>query len=105
MTTLHVTLRDGSEREIVGKNGISIMETLRDGGVDDLLALCGGCRSCATCHVHIDESWASRLPEMSADENDLLCSSNHRTETSRLSCQVILNDSLDGLVLKIAPED
>ena len=64
------------------------MEVIRDAGIDELLALCGGCCSCATCHVHVDPDFAARLPPMSEDENDLLDSSDDRDETSRLSCQI-----------------
>jgi 2Fe-2S ferredoxin len=69
------------------------------------LALCGGCCSCATCHVHVDPDFAALLPPMSEDENDLLDSSDHRNETSRLSCQIHLTAALDGLRVTIAPED
>ena len=63
------------------------------------------CCSCATCHVHIDPAFADRLPEMGEDENDLLDSTDHRNETSRLSCQVPVTVALDGLIVTIAPED
>jgi 2Fe-2S ferredoxin len=81
------------------------MEALRDGGCDELLALCGGCCSCATCHVLIDPAYVDRLPPMSSDEDDLLDSSEDRTVRSRLSCQVIVSDDLDGMAVTIAPED
>src|SRR3546814_4631144 len=81
------------------------METLRDHGVDDLLALCGGCCSCATCHIYVDPQYAVGLPPMSDDENDLLDSSYHRTDQSRLSCQLNVSTQLDGMTFVIAPED
>lgn len=81
------------------------MEAIRDAGNDELLALCGGCCSCATCHVHVDEAWIAKLPPMTADENDLLDSSDHRSATSRLSCQLPFSDALDGLRVTIAAED
>ena len=105
MPKLIVVTRDGEEREIDGEAGLSVMEVIRDAGVDELLALCGGCCSCATCHVYVDPAFADALPAMSEDENDLLDSSDHRNETSRLSCQVVLSDALDGLRVTIAPED
>ena len=74
-------------------------------GFDELLALCGGCCSCATCHVHIDPAFADKLPQMSDDENDLLDSSDHRDENSRLSCQIPLTAELDGMTVTIAAED
>jgi len=105
MPELIVTTREGEERRLEGEVGVSVMEVIRDGGVDELLALCGGCCSCATCHIYIDPAFAELLPPMSDDENDLLDSSDHRKETSRLSCQITLSDDLDGLRLAIAAED
>ena len=105
MPKLVLTTRDGKKSVITGSSDASVMETIRDAGVDELLALCGGCCSCATCHVHVDETWIDKLPPMSADENDLLDSSDHRSATSRLSCQLLFNDALDGTRVTIAAED
>jgi ferredoxin, 2Fe-2S len=105
MAKLLVTTRDGTEHEVEGQAGLSVMEIIRDAGFDELLALCGGCCSCATCHIHVDASFASKVAPMSEDENDLLDSSDHRNETSRLSCQVPFSDALDGLRVSIAQED
>ncbi|WP_375395298.1 2Fe-2S iron-sulfur cluster-binding protein [uncultured Sphingomonas sp.] len=105
MPTLIVTTREGEERSLAGEAGLSVMEVIRDGGIDEILALCGGCCSCATCHVHVDAAFADRLPAMSEDENDLLDSTSDRTATSRLSCQVPFTDALDGLRVTIAAED
>ncbi len=105
MPKLIVTNREGETSEIDVENGLTVMEAIRDNGFDELLALCGGCCSCATCHVHVDPEFADKLPEMSEDEDDLLESSEHRAENSRLSCQVSLTGDLDGLKVTIAPED
>ncbi len=105
MPKLIVTRRDGETQEIDGKSGLSVMEVIRDAGVDELLALCGGCCSCATCHVHVDPEFAGLLAPMGEDENDLLDSSDHRDERSRLSCQIPFGDDLDGLRVTIAQED
>lgn len=105
MPKLTVVTREGVESTIEGDEGLSVMEVIRDNGFDELLALCGGCCSCATCHVYVDPDWVDQLPEMSADENDLLDSSDHRNESSRLSCQITLSSALDGLRVTIAPED
>ncbi len=105
MPKLIVVTREGEEREIEGENGLTVMEAIRDAGIDELLALCGGCCSCATCHVHVDPAFADRLPAMSEDENDLLGMSDDRDETSRLSCQLPLTDALDGLRVRVAAED
>lgn len=88
-----------------GDAGLSVMEILRDNGFDDLLALCGGCCSCATCHVHVDPAFTALLPPVGMDENDLLDSSDYRQGNSRLSCQVVMTDALDGMRVTIAPED
>lgn len=105
MVNIYVTLRDGTKREISAERDRSLMEAIRDAGVEDLLALCGGCCSCATCHVHVAKPWADRLLPMSEDENDLLDSSDHRDQSSRLSCQISLSDDLNGIQVTIAEED
>lgn len=83
----------------------SLMEVIRDAGLADVFALCGGCCSCATCHVYADKGFEGALPAMSGDENDLLDSSEHRQATSRLSCQIPLSEALNGMTVTIAPED
>ena len=105
MPSLIVTTRNGDTREVSGNAGMSVMQVIRDHGFDDLLALCGGCCSCATCHVFVDADQMAILPPMSADEDDLLDSSDARTAASRLSCQLPFGDELDGLRVTIAPED
>lgn len=105
MPKLIVTTREGETSEIDVEDGLTVMEAIRDNGFDELLALCGGCCSCATCHVHVDRAFADKLPKMSEDEDDLLESSDHRNETSRLSCQIAFTDDLDGLKVTIADED
>lgn len=105
MATVVVTLRDGEVRRIQAESGLSVMEVIRDSGVDELLALCGGCCSCATCHVQVSPEWIDRVGPPGVDESDLLDSSDHRTASSRLSCQIAMSESLDGLAVTIAPED
>lgn len=105
MPKLIVIDREGKERVIEGEAGLSVMEVIRDAGVDELQALCGGSCSCATCHVFVDPALADQLPPISEDESDLLNSSDCRNETSRLSCQLSFSDALDGLKVTIAPED
>ena len=105
MPRLIVTTRLGEEREVRADAGLTLMEAIRDNGFDELLALCGGCCSCATCHVHVDPAFADRLPPMSEDEDDLLGASSSRDETSRLSCQIPFEDALDGIRVRIAEDD
>jgi len=105
MPKLTVVNRAGEEKTIDASNGTTVMEAIRDNGFDELLALCGGCCSCATCHVFVDPAFADKLSPLSEDENDLLDSSEHRNATSRLSCQLAITDAIDGLKVTIAPED
>ena len=105
MAKLIVVTRDGTEHEIEGDTSLTVMENIRDAGFDELLALCGGCCSCATCHVHIEGGDRSAMPTMSEDENDLLDSTTDRDDNSRLSCQIPFSDALDGLRVRIAAED
>ena len=105
MPKLIVTTREGETSEIDVADGLTVMEAIRDNGFDELLALCGGCCSCATCHVHIDPAFQEKLPAMSEDEDDLLESSDHRDANSRLGCQIPFTGDLDGLKVTIAPED
>lgn len=104
MTRITVTTREGVEHTLEAGDG-SLMEAIRAAGIDELLAMCGGCCSCATCHVWIEDDWVDQLPPVGVDEDDLLDSSAHRDRRSRLSCQVPLSDDLDGLRVTIAPED
>ena len=102
---LVVIRRNGEEVVIESGPGRSVMEMIRDAGIDELQAICGGCCSCATCHVHVDEAFADRLPEMHSDENDLLDSASTRDAQSRLSCQIPFTEALDGLRVIVALED
>lgn len=105
MAQLKVIKRDGSELTLEVENGLTVMEAIRNAGVSEILALCGGCCSCATCHVHIDPERFALLPEMSSNENDLLDFSTHRDAHSRLSCQLIVSDELNGMRVTLAQED
>jgi 2Fe-2S ferredoxin len=100
-----VVKRDGSDQLIPAEDGRPVMEAIRAAGIDELLALCGGCCSCATCHVYVDPDQLGDLPPMSDDENDLLDSSDNRRPESRLSCQIALGAGLKVLRVTIAPED
>ncbi len=105
MPQLTIVTRDGTEKTVEGRVGWSVMENIRDNGFDELLALCGGCCSCATCHVHVDPEWSAAVGPPKPDEHDLLDTSDHLVETSRLSCQIEFRPELDGLRVQIAPED
>ena len=106
MPMVIVVDRAGEETAVQATTKVSVMEVIRDdGGFDELLAVCGGSCSCATCHVYVDPAWTSAAGSASADEDDLLEGSAHRRATSRLSCQIMMTAALDGLRVTIAPED
>lgn len=105
MAKLIVTDLSGNTEEIEGETGISVMENIRDAGFEDLAAICGGCCSCCTCHVYVDDAWLGKLPAQEEDEYDLVSESEVYKANSRLSCQIEFSDALDGLKVEIAPED
>ncbi len=105
MTTITVIKRSGDAEIIGGQDNYSVMESIRDAGIDELLALCGGSCSCATCHVYVDERWLGSLSPITDDESDLLDGSDYRQENSRLSCQIKLSSALEGMTVTIAPEE
>src|SRR3954470_4463403 len=97
-------LNDGSRREIEASPGASIMETAIRNNVKGIDAECGGCLSCATCHVYVDEAWSEKLPAPDEDEADMLgFVASERKATSRLSCQLKMDASLDGIVVQVPP--
>jgi 2Fe-2S ferredoxin len=100
-----IVTHDDVEHTIEAEENRTLMETIRDRGFSELRALCGGCCSCATCHVYVDPAFGPKLPAMSEDEDALLDGADSRRETSRLSCQIHLTEKLDGLKVTIAPHD
>jgi 2Fe-2S ferredoxin len=104
MVKVSATDRAGITREIEGQAGTSLMEAIRDAGVDEAFALCGSCCSCATCHDHFGNSWLNRLTPMSGDEDDLLDGLDQRTANSRQWRQVLPSSKLAGHTVTIAQE-
>jgi len=102
MPDIIVTTREGDERRIRGAVGRSLMELIRDAGIDEIEAICGGTCTCSTCHVYVADEDLGRLPPMLDDEREMLSASAPRAG-SRLACQVAVTDALDGLHLTIAP--
>lgn len=97
-----VTDQDGIEHDIEGIEGWRVMEIIRDHGLP-IKAECGGCCSCATCHVYVDEAWVDKLYEARDEELDLLDTAPDVRDNSRLSCQILMSEELDGLKLTLAP--
>jgi len=103
MGKIKVTDREGKLHELEADAGSTIMEIIRDAGLD-IEAACGGCCACATCHVYIDSKWLKKLKPRDDDEESMLDQAFDVKENSRLSCQINLTEELDGLQLELAPE-
>jgi 2Fe-2S ferredoxin len=88
---------EGTEREVEANAGDSVMETAINNGVPGIDADCGGACACATCHVFVDEAFLSKLPEQEETEEAMLEFTEGVQENSRLACQIIVTDELDGL--------
>ncbi|MFA7597365.1 MAG: 2Fe-2S iron-sulfur cluster-binding protein [Novosphingobium sp.] len=99
--TIHVTTRTGASLALAAQAGRPLMEALRDEGLVE--ALCGGQAACATCHVHVDEPWMAIVGPAQGQEADMLDSSLEKRPNSRLSCQILAEQRLEGLALTIAP--
>ncbi|MFI7705208.1 2Fe-2S iron-sulfur cluster-binding protein [Nonomuraea sp. NPDC049480] len=101
-----VTTRDGVAHTVEGREGMSLMQNIRNAGIEELQAICGGSLSCATCHVYVDAlPDGAELPPTSRDEGDLLDASDYFEDSSRLSCQLIFGPQLESVRVTIAPED
>jgi len=103
MANFHVTTRSGERHRLEGVEGWRLMELLRDYrmGVE---GICGGQTDCASCHVYVDPDWAGRLPPPRDDEEAKLDELPSLGVTSRLSCQIIWSEDLDGLAVTVAPD-
>ena len=105
MAVINVTDRSGRKHVVQGKPGATVMEILRDANLD-VEAICGGCCSCATCHVLIDDVWAQKLAPRSEDEQELVeYTKAYKAANSRLSCQIKFTEALDGISLTVAAEE
>jgi 2Fe-2S ferredoxin len=104
-TELHIvcTDRDGEVHTLPALGGWRIMEIIRDNGLP-IKAECGGALECATCHVYVAESWLDRLVPKSDEEDEKLDEAFLVKRTSRLSCQILMRDDLNGLEVTLAPE-
>jgi len=95
----------GKEHTLEGDAGISLMDLAVKNGVPGIVAECGGFMNCASCHVYVDETWSGRVGGPSEDEVEMLEGAmSDFLPVSRLSCQVVLSDELDGVHVTIAPE-
>ena len=92
--------RDGTTRQVDAPLGLSVLEIAHKHGVD-IEGACEGSLACSTCHVIVEAGWFGRLASPTEDEEDMLDLAFDLQETSRLGCQIIMTDALDGLVVKL----
>ena len=92
--------RDGTAREVEAPLGLSVLEVAHKHGVD-IEGACEGSLACSTCHVIIDPEWFDKLKSPSDDEEDMLDLAFGLEKTSRLGCQIVISEALDGLIVKI----
>ena len=91
---------DGTRHEVEAPEGLSVLEIAHKNKID-LEGACEGSLACSTCHVVIDPEWYDRLPEASEDEEDMLDLAFGLTQTSRLGCQILMSQALDGLTVRL----
>ena len=92
---------NGKSHEIEVANGLTVMEGAVQNNISGIDADCGGSCACATCHVYVDEKWFGKLEKKENAEEDMLDMAFEPNKFSRLSCQITIEDSLDGLVVKM----
>ena len=92
--------QNGSRREVDAPLGLSVLEIAHKHGVD-IEGACEGSLACSTCHVIVDSSWFGKLAKPTEDEEDMLDLAFDLQETSRLGCQIIMTEALDGLVVRL----
>ena len=103
MVAIHVTDREQNQHTLEAYASNTLMETLRDEGMG-VEAICGGQCACATCHCFIDDLWIAQVGKPDEDEQELLESLDHYDSSrSRLTCQIVMRETLEGLTLVVAP--
>jgi len=104
MANIYVIDHDGVEHEVEATDGWQIMEIIREADLP-IKADCGGCCSCATCHVYVDEAWVSKVPPQQEEEEDTLDASSLLVrDNSRLCCQIEFTPELDGLKVTLSED-
>ena len=90
---------EGTRREVVAENGMTVMEAAVKNSIPGIDADCGGACACATCHVYVDAAWTGKVGKAESMEEDMLDFAFDVRDNSRLSCQIKVTDELDGLVV------
>ncbi len=100
MTKIIFVESDGKEVSVDAQNGLSLLEVAHNNGIS-LEGACEGSLACSTCHIIVEKEFFEKLPEPSEEEEDMLDLAWGLTHTSRLGCQIIINDGLDGMKVKV----
>jgi 2Fe-2S ferredoxin len=94
---------DGAHRAVDVAIGANLMRAATDNGIEGIVGDCGGSMSCATCHVFVDDAFTAHLPDMAPNEDQILdYTAAGRQPNSRLACQIVMNDALAGIVVRVA---
>ena len=101
MAKIKYVEHSGEEHEIEVPNGLSVMEGAIQNDIPGIDADCGGGMACATCHVYVKEDWFNKIPKKEDGEEDMLDMAFEPKTNSRLSCQIVVSDEIDGLEVKI----
>lgn len=101
MAKIKYIAHNGTETEVEAEDGKSIMQTAIDNGIEGIVAECGGALSCATCHVYFDPEWSDKLDGPKKMEQEMLEFVIDPHDSSRLCCQLKMNDDLDGIVVRL----
>ena len=99
MTKITYKDRQGNSKTIDVENGLSVMEGAIQNDIPGIDADCGGSMACATCHVYVEEKWFDKLPKAEDAEVDMIDMAHEPKKNSRLSCQLIVTDELEGLIV------
>ena len=99
MPKINFTDSSGSKRTVEVENGLSVMEGAVQNNINEIDADCGGSMACATCHVYVNEEWLNKIPKAEDAENDMIDVAFEPKKNSRLSCQIIVSDELDGIIV------
>ena len=100
MPTMTFIERDGTRREVDAPAGLSVLEIAHRHGID-IEGACEGSLACSTCHVIVDPDWFAKLASPTEDEEDMLDLAFGLEKTSRLGCQIVITEALDGLVVRL----
>jgi len=101
LTTIRFIQHDGREQAVDATDGESVMRAANDHGVPGIVADCGGCMTCATCHVYLPHEWFERLAPPTEDETAMLEAAVDPRPNSRLSCQIIVSADVEGLIVNV----